>query len=331
MTEIDSDLSIFLIEQGLAAPGEASKWTPLSGGVSSDIWRVDTPTLTFCVKRALEKLKVEADWHADVSRNAYEWSYITLADRLVPGSVPTPIAHDEKRGLFAMAWLDGSQHRLWKTELLEGRIDVAFSSEMGNLLGMLHQSTARDSEVQREFATDANFKALRLDPYFYHTADAHPEVAENIRAIARETAETKLALVHGDVSPKNILIGPDGPVILDAEVAWYGDPAFDVAFCLNHLALKSYVTPGSAAALMDAMDAFSIAYLPNVDWEPRQAMVKRIARLVPALALARIDGKSPVEYLGEEQQSVVRERAVAAIKEARTDLTETLQALSADD
>src|SRR5438270_4387642 len=36
----------------------------LCGGISSDIYRVDLPSATICVKRALPKLKVAADWHA---------------------------------------------------------------------------------------------------------------------------------------------------------------------------------------------------------------------------------------------------------------------------
>jgi aminoglycoside phosphotransferase (APT) family kinase protein len=108
--------------------------------------------------------------------------------------------------------------------------------------------------------------------------------------------------VHGDVSPKNILIGPEGPVFLDAECAWYGDPAFDLAFCLNHLLLKCLWNPGAKDALRACFDALAEAYLAGVTFEPRLALEGRAASLLPALLLARVDGKSPVEYLTDDAQ-----------------------------
>ena len=149
--------------------------------------------------------------------------------------------------------------------------------------------------------------ALRLDAYLLAAAARRRAVAAPLRALARRTAATRLALVHGDVSPKNILVGPHGPVFLDAETAWWGDPAFDLAFCLNHLLLKCLVVPGAAAALAASFTALAEAYLARVDWEPREALEARAAALLPGLLLARVDGKSPVEYLtGEDQKDFVR-------------------------
>ena len=124
------------------------------------------------------------------------------------------------------------------------------------------------------------------------------------------TANTKLALVHGDVSPKNILIGPQGPVFLDAECAWYGDPAFDLAFCLNHLLLKGLWVPVRRKAFLKCFDALSAAYLEGVAWESAAAIESRAASLLPGLLLARVDGKSPVEYLtADSDKDFVREVA----------------------
>jgi aminoglycoside phosphotransferase (APT) family kinase protein len=118
--------------------------------------------------------------------------------------------------------------------------------------------------------------------------------------LSRRTAATRLALVHGDVSPKNILVGPDGPVFLDAECAWWGDPAFDLAFVLNHLLLKCLWTPTSRDGFLACCAALARTYLDGVTWEPAAALEARAAALLPGLFLARIDGKSPVEYVTDE-------------------------------
>ena len=146
---------------------------------------------------------------------------------------------------------------------------------------------------ETDFFAERNF--ARLEPYLEATARKHPTLAAPLMTLSRETLATKRALVHGDVSPKNILAGPAGPVFLDAECAWYGDPAFDLAFCLNHLLLKAVWNRRAAQDLLDAFDALQAAYLARVGWEPPEAVEARAARLLAALFLARVDGKSPVD------------------------------------
>jgi aminoglycoside phosphotransferase (APT) family kinase protein len=313
MSAPEPALNDFLVDAGLIARGDETRWTPLAGGVSSDIWRVDANGQSWCVKRALAQLKVAVEWKAPVERNAFEWDYMQVASAIAPGHIPQPIAHDPARGLFAMAWLAPDQHRLWKSELLAGRVDPADAAAMGDLLGRIHAATARDPTLPARFATDASFHALRIDAYLLATARAHPDLVALIEPIAAQTARTKLVLVHGDVSPKNIMLGPQGPILLDAECAWFGDPAFDLAFCLNHLVIKRLVVAGAADALASSFDVLASAYLAHVDWEAPDALEARAAALLPVLALARVDGKSPVEYLDEAQRGVLRGLARTAI------------------
>jgi fructosamine-3-kinase len=313
MTAPEPALDDFLVNTGLIERGDATLWTPLAGGVSSDIWRVDANGQSWCVKRALAQLKVAAEWKAPVERNAFEWDYIQVASAIAPGQIPHPIAHDPARGLFAMAWLAPDKHRLWKSKLLAGRVDPADAAAMGYLLGRIHAATARDPSLPARFATDASFHALRIDAYLVATARAHPDLAALIEPIAAQTAQTKRVLVHGDVSPKNIMLGPHGPILLDAECAWFGDPAFDLAFCLNHLLIKRLVVAGAAEALAGSFYALTSAYFAHVDWEAPDALEARAAALLPVLALARVDGKSPVEYLDEAQRRVLRHAARTAI------------------
>ena len=142
-------------------------------------------------------------------------------------------------------------------------------------------------------------------------------------ALIAQTQANKKALVHGDVSPKNILDSPLGPVFLDAECAWWGDPAFDLAFCLNHLLLKCVWRPHWSARYLESFDALAKAYFAGVDWEGPAAIEARVAGLLPGLFLARIDGKSPVEYITDEEDRM-RVRRVA-----RRFLLEPVEALAA--
>jgi aminoglycoside phosphotransferase (APT) family kinase protein len=286
-----------LIRMGLVTADEAVAFTPLEGGVSSAIWRVDAAERTFCVKRALARLKVAAEWRVPVARNAYEAAWYETVGERVPGAAPALLGHDPAAGLLVMEYLEPGRYRLWKAELLAGRAEVSVATAVGDRLGAIHAATAGDATLADRFASDAIFHAIRLEAYLEATARAHPDRADALHALAETTAATKRALAHGDVSPKNILCGPAGPVFLDAECAWYGDPAFDLAFCLNHLLLKCLYRPDRADAYLACFDALYGAYLPHVDWEDAAGFERRAARLLPGLMLARVDGKSPVEYL----------------------------------
>ena len=321
------ELTAFLLAQGLATADEPARWRPLTGGVSSDIWRVDLPGRTLCLKRALPKLKVAADWYAPIGRNAFEWQWLQFAARHVPQAVPAPLAHDARAGLFAMAFLEPDQHPLWKTQLLAGQVDDAVAASVAHIVVTLHNASAGDAAVARAFDTRDNFYALRLEPYLVATGVQHPDLAERLNALVERTGAAQIALVHGDVSPKNILVGPNSPILLDAECAWYGDPAFDVAFCLNHLLLKCLVHPALHPQYLQAFEAFASTYLGAVRWEPAAAIEARAAALLPALLLARVDGKSPVEYLQDEpRRALVRRVARPLIQQPVPTLAEVEQA-----
>jgi aminoglycoside phosphotransferase (APT) family kinase protein len=292
----------FLRRSGLAQPGETPHAETLSGGVSSDIWRVDLAGGPICVKRALSRLRVAQVWEAPVERNRYERKWMETAATAAPGAVPKILAFDDEAGLFAMQYLDPARHPVWKALLRDGRADPAFAARVGATLCAIHASTAGSTAVAQRFPTDAIFHAIRLEPYLEATAAAHPDFSHTLFRLSKRTAATRLCLVHGDVSPKNILSGPAGPVFLDAECAWYGDPAFDLAFCLNHLLLKCLWVPEAAPRFLDCFDALAGSYLMKASWEKAQVLENRAASLLPGLLLARVDGKSPVEYLTQDAQ-----------------------------
>ena len=280
---------------GLCGQAETPRAQALSGGgVSSDLWRVDLARGPVCVKRALPRLRVTQLWEAPVERNRYEYEWFRVAGAVAPEAVPKVIARAE--GAFVMEYLDGARHPVWKSLLREGRADPQFAAQAGGALARIHAATTGCAAL---FPTDRIFHAIRLEPYLLATGMRHPALKARFEALARTTATTKVCLVHGDVSPKNILAGPAGPVFLDAECAWYGDPAFDLAFCLNHLLLKCLWVPQAREGFLRCFEALSAAYLEGVAF---QAVEERAAALLPALLLARVDGKSPVEYLTREPE-----------------------------
>ena len=273
---------------------------PLAGGVSSDIWKVELASGPIVFKRALAKLKVAQDWRAPVERSRYEIRWLRAVAHIMPDAVPRMLAADEDRGIFAMDYLMPQHFVLWKKQLLDGNVQIANAAQVGMRLAVIHAATASDPEIPAMFPSDSIFHEIRLAPYLEAAAHRHPDLSVALQALVTITARTKRALVHGDISPKNILIGRNGAVFLDAECACFGDPAFDLAFCLNHLLLKCLVRPSVIGLLLDSFFALSERYLAGVNWEPPQDLEARAAHLLPGLMLARVDGKSPVEYLTEE-------------------------------
>jgi len=305
-----------LERMGLIAAGETPLMTPLAGGVSSDIVRVDLAQGPVCIKRALAKLKVEADWQAPVERNRWEHEWMKTAAEIVPDAVPGVIAEDAESGMFVMEYLDPQRYPVWKDQLRDGTFETNTAAEVGRRIGAIHNATSNRPDIAKTFSTDHIFVPIRLEPYLGATALKHPECAGRLEALSRLTATTKKALVHGDVSPKNILVGPSGPVFVDAECAWYGDPAFDLAFCLNHLLLKCVWRPKWTGNYLACFNALLEAYLEMVAWEEPAALELRAAHLLPGLFLGRVDGKSPVEYItAEEDRERVRRTAVTLLQQ----------------
>jgi tRNA A-37 threonylcarbamoyl transferase component Bud32 len=251
------------------------------------------------VKRALDRLRVKDEWFADRRRNRSEQDYFAYVGKLFPGVVPRVLHSDPVRGWFAMEFIDG-ETRNWKSELLAGRADPAAAARAGDTLGRIHRASWGDPEARERFDTLENFTQLRIAPYLLSTAERVPELGSELLAEASRLGATRLALVHGDYNPKNLMVATNRLVILDAEVAWYGDPAFDMGFLLTHFQLKALYHSTAPEPMLglatEAWRSYAAAVGPA---DP--GLEARTARLVLCLMLARIHGKSPVEYLtGEE-------------------------------
>lgn len=312
---VPAEFAQALRELGLAGAGPITG-VPLTGGVSSDIWRIDAERGPVCAKRALAKLRVAAHWRAPIERNRYEARWMQVANEASPGCAPQLLGQHPKLGVLVMTYLPPADYRLWKQALREGDTNADTARAVGRVLARIHGYSAARPALAAEFDTDAIFFDIRLEPYLLATTRRHAALAPALERLVEVTRSHRLALVHGDVSPKNILIGPHGPVLLDAECAWWGDPAFDIAFCLNHLLLKCLWNTAASRAFLAAFDALAESYLRGVDWEPRAQIEARAAALLPGLFLARVDGKSPVEYVTDEaQREQVRRVARALLRQ----------------
>ena len=309
------DVANALVAMGLAEEQQPLHITPLLGGVSCDVYEVDVGATKICVKRALSKLRVNADWRAPPERSTTEVAWMKLANKIAPGRAPKVLGEDPARHMFAMEFFPPEKFPVWKAKLAAGQIDTDFANRVGGHLVFLHASTIGRRDVEKTFANDEQFLALRLDPFLLHVARKHTEVGAELRAAARGVSRARIALMHGDVSPKNILAGPNGPVFLDAETACYGDPAFDLAFCLTHLLLKCVWHPEWTEFYLKSFSAMRSGYFAGITWEATEAFERRAARLLPGLLLARVDGKSPADYLtSEAQQFFVRVEAIEMLK-----------------
>lgn len=294
----------------------------LGGGVSNVVVRVDFAdhSDSVVIKQSLPRLRVEQEWLADQARIHREAAALRYLEGVLPPSTLPRVAHeDPDRFLFVMTAAP-EQARTWKDDLLSGHVDLPVATQVGRLLAAMHQHSAvRDNAIPsdlREFADQSCFVQLRIDPYHRATALSHSDLSDEIEAEAQAMLGRRLCLVHGDYSPKNVMVSPTdmGPAafLLDFEVVHLGNPVFDLAFMLNHLTLKAIHRPDLAPRFNMAANAFWSAYcasVPTFAADETQLQGDAIGQM-GVLLLARIDGKSPAEYITTpEQKSVARRLA----------------------
>lgn len=290
----------YLLARGLVPAEAQAVIEPLGGGISNLVMQVSLPDDCFVFKQSLPKLRVKEDWPFDQARIFIERDCMALlGDLLPPGSVPRVRFWDDENFIFGMSCAPPGGI-LWKRALLDGQIDLTTAERAGVLLADLHNRAAADPRVRTRFAGHPNFIQGRVDPYHWTTAKAHPDLAHLIEAEVQRMLHTRLTLVHGDYSPKNIFVYPDHLLLLDFEVAHYGDPAFDTAFCLNHLILKAIKYPERGARYLMAGRTFWRAYAARLSLATDPPIEATTIRELGCLLLARIDGKSKIEYIADE-------------------------------
>lgn len=291
------DAAAYLRGRGLIGPDEAVAVHELTGGVSNVVLSVSTEQRTFICKQSLPQLRVSDVWLADRTRILAEAEALTLTRELTPQHVPAVLDRDEMRCTLSIehapaGWAD------WKQRLLRGVIDRGIAVLLGHVLAEWQNSTRAGNRLSPRLQRYEAFEQLRVDPYHRTVARRNPDLAGAIDAVIADMAGRRVCLTHGDFSPKNVLVDPQGSRmwVIDFEVAHLGDPAFDVAFLLTHLLLKSIHRPADLPELTACGLDFAGTWDAEVgpDLHPGWPA---ICRQLGCLLLARVDGKSPAEYL----------------------------------
>lgn len=322
-------LVAYLRETARIAPTEAPRIQVMAGGVSNRTVLVERASgEAWVVKQALAKLRVAVDWFSDparIQREALGLKY--LAEIAPPGSTTPLIFEDPEQHLLAMQAVP-RPHENWKTLLLAGQIDLAHVEQFGHMLGTIHRrGYERRAELARIFGDRSFFESLRVEPYYLYTATQVIEASAFLKELVFETRLRQLTLVHGDYSPKNILVANARLILLDHEVIHFGDPAFDLGFSMTHFLSKGHHFPAYRQTFAQAAGVYWRTYrrtLGDVRWAGD--LEEFAIRHTLGCLLARVAGRSPLEYLTPAQRAWQRASVLTMIQSVPATMDELIEA-----
>lgn len=323
--ENPDDLQPYLVAQRHISATEPVIFKQLAGGVSNRTVLVKRENgEAWVIKQALEKLRVAVDWFSSPLRIHREAEGLRWLARLAPAdTIPAFIFEDHTHHLLAMAAVPEPHHN-WKNLLLKGQLDLTLVEQFGHLLATIHRHAAQNkAEITETFGDRTFFESLRLEPYYGYTASQVPEAADFLHQLMADTRQRTITLVHGDYSPKNTLVYQNKLVLLDYEVIHFGDPAFDLGFSLTHFLSKAHHLPHLRADFVTACQVYWQAYqatLGKVGWADQ--LEAWTIRHTLACLLARVAGRSPLEYLDEAEREQQREAVIALISHLPESITE---------
>lgn len=326
--ESRSDLIPYLREHHLIDSDETPAIEILQGGVSNRTVLVEPRSKpAFVVKQALAKLRVAVDWYSDPGRIHREALALRFLEKIAPPSTITPLLFEDTNAHIIAMEAVPRGHSNWKTLLLHEGPRREHVMTFARVLAAIHSRSNADAEIFRETFRDRTwFESLRLEPYYEYSAKQVPAAQQFLQGLLEETRETQLALVHGDYSPKNILIYEDRFVLIDHEVAHFGDPAFDVGFSLTHLLSKAHHCLDKRAMFLTSAKLYVSCYLELIRECPfLEGFEGRASRHTLACLLARVDGRSPLEYLTETERRNQRQVAVSLMRNQPSTLVQLIE------
>jgi 5-methylthioribose kinase len=316
--EDSSQLVMYLRNTGRIGSREEPILKKLSGGVSNKtVWLQRSRGQAWVIKQALPKLRVQSDWFSDPARIDIEANGLRYLPRVAPkGSITPLVFQDAAQNLLAMEAAP-EPHQNWKQQLLSAKVQREFFSRFAELLGSIHRESFRlRDELEPIFAEKRFFTTLRLEPYYEYSGKSVPQAGAFLKELVAWTLSRSDTLVHGDFSPKNILVHGERLILLDHEVLHFGDPAFDIGFSLTHFLSKALHVHEQRRALIEGAQCYWSRYLEEVSGIPWVAHLDlRAAQHALACILARVCGRSPLEYLSDEERLIQRQIAIEMIEE----------------
>lgn len=277
---------------------EHASFRTLGGGVSNRAVLVErSGGGNWVLKQALSKLRVAGDWFSSPERTHREaLALVWLARLAPPGSITLLVFEDRTQHLLAMQAVP-YPHENWKDVLSTGRVEMSCFEQFGALLVAIHcRSVEQRSELQRVFGDWSFFESLRLEPYYLYSARKLPRAAPFLHALVEDTRSRRLTLVHGDYSPKNILIHGGSLVLVDHEVIHFGDPAFDLGFSLAHFLSGGHYLPAHRDEFGNGAELYWRHYWNDTRREEwAKDLEPRVIRHTLGCLLARVIGRSQLE------------------------------------
>lgn len=318
----------------------------LAWGVSNVVIRVDSPSGSFVVKQSRHQLRTQIDWFSRLDRIWREVDVMRALAACVPvGSIPQVLFEDRANYLYGMEAI-AADHRVWKGELLAGFVDVSVARELGTWLAQVHRQTSDRADLMERLCDRVVFDELRLDPFYRYVATHDERVRAELESLIAHSLARQDCLVLADFSPKNILLTNERPVVVDFETGHYGDPGFDIGFFLSHVLLKTVRNrpraDGQANRMLEYLE------LARVFWqEYHRTLLTAVApawasdvlrsptfeaqcvRHLAACMLARVDGKSRVDYLSPDDVPLVREFCHALLHDRVPSINEAFERIMA--